>query len=343
MLSAFHENVTPNGISDDVTLTSVPGNITSRDVPRVFTHPALTVLIVVVTLAIVVANVINIVVISTTKSLQNPSGHLMISLAIGDLLMGLVVTPSSIGASRYGYWPYGQVFCFFSGYVALLVMCTSIWTLAIISLNRWIHVSRPLQYETIVTRRRCFAAILLVWVGNALPPLISPMFGWGSIRYDRYVFFCMFDFNNEPAYTLFTTSIVIGSAGPLLVYTYVKMFMIARGHLQQIRQLEITTNIDSNRKGLLVAQMNGIKTIGIIVISFYIVWSPATLLSLISSLAVHEDTIHQGVHFVCWWLAICNSFMNFFIYSVRNAAFRDQLMRLKQKLCHKATINPIEA
>ncbi|NWT56917.1 HRH2 protein, partial [Erythrocercus mccallii] len=87
----------------------------------------------------------------------------IVSLAITDLLLGLLVLPFSAIYELNREWPFGSVFC--NIYISLDVMlCTaSILNLFLISLDRYFAVTTPLRYCQVVTPSRVALGLAVIW------------------------------------------------------------------------------------------------------------------------------------------------------------------------------------
>lgn len=89
---------------------------------------------------------------------------LIVNLALADLMVGVGVMPiASILVVTEGRWIFGRYVCRI--WTSLDVICStaSILTLCIISVDRFIGVTRPLQYNVVVTRARLVVATGFVW------------------------------------------------------------------------------------------------------------------------------------------------------------------------------------
>jgi hypothetical protein len=60
---------------------------------------------------IVIGNMLVCIAISTEKSLKTVQNWFIASLAVSDLLLGLVIMPFSLAYELMGYWIFGQVWC----------------------------------------------------------------------------------------------------------------------------------------------------------------------------------------------------------------------------------------
>ncbi|CDQ88018.1 unnamed protein product [Oncorhynchus mykiss] len=82
----------------------------------------------------------------------------IVSLAVSDLFVAVLVMPWKAVAEVAGYWPFGT-FCNY--WVAFDIMCStaSILNLCIISVDRYWAISSPFRYERKMTQRVAFVMI----------------------------------------------------------------------------------------------------------------------------------------------------------------------------------------
>lgn len=60
---------------------------------------------------IVIGNMLVCIAISTEKSLKTVQNWFIASLAVSDLLLGLMIMPFSLAGELMGYWVFGKVWC----------------------------------------------------------------------------------------------------------------------------------------------------------------------------------------------------------------------------------------
>jgi len=78
-----------------------------------------------------------------------------------------------------GYWPFGALWCRIWLAVDVWLCTASIFNLCAISLDRYIAISRPVKYPTVMSPRRARLLIVCVWILSFIicfPPLI----GWNE-------------------------------------------------------------------------------------------------------------------------------------------------------------------
>ncbi|XP_038869881.1 trace amine-associated receptor 1-like [Salvelinus namaycush] len=95
-------------------------------------------------------NVLVIISISHFKQLHTPTNLLILSLAVSDLLVGLIVIPVMTVAIMEPCWGFGEYFCVFHFFITFLCTSLSLGNLVLISIDRYVAVCDPLFYLALV-------------------------------------------------------------------------------------------------------------------------------------------------------------------------------------------------
>ncbi|XP_077995020.1 D(3) dopamine receptor-like [Glandiceps talaboti] len=122
-------------------------------------------LILISSVVTVCGNILVCVAVVKERNLRNITNYFIVSLAVADLLVGLLVMPGAVYVEvNRGAWYLSKELC--DVWVACDVMlCTaSIFNLCAISLDRLYAVTKPLNYARQRTAPRAFATITTVWV-----------------------------------------------------------------------------------------------------------------------------------------------------------------------------------
>ncbi|XP_050320004.1 uncharacterized protein LOC126752895 isoform X6 [Bactrocera neohumeralis] len=128
-------------------------------------------------LLVISGNSLVIAAVFCSNKLRSVTNYLIVNLAVADLLVGLTVLPFSAIWEVFKIWIFGDVWC--RMWLAVDVwMCTaSILNLCAISLDRYVAVTRPVAYPSIMSTKRAKSLIAGVWVLSfviCFPPLV----GW---------------------------------------------------------------------------------------------------------------------------------------------------------------------
>ncbi|XP_020310210.1 5-hydroxytryptamine receptor 7-like [Oncorhynchus kisutch] len=189
-------------------------------VEKVFIGAILTTL----TLFTICGNLLVVISVCFVKKLRQPSNYLIVSLAVADLSIALAVMPFvSITDLIGGQWVFGRVFC--NVFIAMDVMCctASIMTLCVISIDRYLGITKPLTYP--MRQNGCCMAkmVLSVWLLSASITL-PPLFGWAQNVNDNKVCLISQDFG----YTIYSTSVAFYIPVSVMLIMYYRIYRAAK-------------------------------------------------------------------------------------------------------------------
>lgn len=150
-----------------------------------FKFPVLTVYIIIVVVA-VIGNIMVCFAILVDKSLRsNPTTILLFSLAFSDLLTVTTVTPLQTEEFFLrGTWFYGKTMCKLWSTVFYIAVPTSILTLLVLSVDRYNHLTDPLnrfRKTRFMTRKKAMMINCLIWFYTVLFASI-PYTDWGDFH-----------------------------------------------------------------------------------------------------------------------------------------------------------------
>uniref|UniRef100_A0A4W6F0G4 G-protein coupled receptors family 1 profile domain-containing protein n=1 Tax=Lates calcarifer TaxID=8187 RepID=A0A4W6F0G4_LATCA len=262
---------------------------------------------------IMCGNLLVIISIIYFKQLHTPTNYLILSLAVTDLLVGVVVLPFSLIISVGSYWWLKDVLCKVRGSLDLLLCTSSILNLCFISVDRYYAVCQPLRYRIKINVRVVVIMILVSWTVSALLGTGVTIMGLRQGQYNRS---CA-SFQNTSSSII---GVVFGFYLPaLIMFTiYLKILMVA---WRQARSIQSTT-----KTGATVSKMErkATKTLAIVMGVFLICWTPFFLCMTFHPLSNY--TIPTSLIKTFKWLGWSNSMLNpcvyAFFYSWFRSAFR---------------------
>eukprot|EP00063_Salmo_salar_P046268 XP_014021103.1 PREDICTED: trace amine-associated receptor 13c-like [Salmo salar] len=229
-------------------------------------------------------NVLVIISISHFKHLHTPTNLLILSLAVSDLLVGLIVIPVVTVAVMEPCWGFGDYFCVFHAYIACLCTSLSLGNLVLISIDRYVAVCDPLLYHSKITTTRMMCCICITWCC-----CIIYRISWGNII------------------DLVITMVVPCS---IIITLYLKIFMVARSQARKVFSKE-----DASVFGVKTLQANksekkAAKTLAIVVFNYLICWIPFLFIFFTFSILVDNFS-----SFFISFLPLVNSLINPIIYA----------------------------
>ncbi|XP_067278188.1 trace amine-associated receptor 7d-like [Pseudorasbora parva] len=253
-------------------------------------------------------NLLVIISITHFKQLHTPTNVLILSLAVADLIAGLILLPVQGMQLIEPCWYFGEIFCSIFLLILYVVVTASLGNLIIISVDRYIAVNDPLQYPMKVTNSRVVVSIVVNWVFSFI-----------------YNFYLLYEYIlcpernhtciGECIIYVKLENIIIDAfvclVAPcwVIVSLYVKICFVAK---QQARQMNSITDkkIKSEKKAA--------RTLGIVVLVYLLCWMPYYL----TSLSVGHNENDTLIINVMYWIVCMNSCMNPLIYAMFYRWFR---------------------
>ena len=192
----------------------------------------------------VFGNLLVLLSVAIYRNLRHTTNYFIVNLACADLLLGLSVLPFSAMLDILGYWPFGPIVCVFWTSVDVLWCTGSIITLCVISVDRYIGITRPLRHGIIMSERRACWIISLIWVVS-LAISIGPVFGW---RHDRKLAnaYNVCHVNREPAYVIFSVTGSFYIPMFIIVFVYSRIFKTVIEHSRNLQRGETTLTLEKS-------------------------------------------------------------------------------------------------
>ncbi|KAF7991773.1 hypothetical protein HCN44_010574 [Aphidius gifuensis] len=121
-------------------------------------------LAVVLVIGTAAGNVLVCLAISWERKLQNVTNYFLMSLAITDLMVAILVMPLGVLTLVRGYFPLASVYCLAWICLDVLFCTASIMHLCTISVDRYLSLRYPMKFGRNKTRRRVILKIIFVWL-----------------------------------------------------------------------------------------------------------------------------------------------------------------------------------
>lgn len=131
-----------------------------------------------VIVATVCGNMLVIVGVLRFERLRIIANSFLVSLAVADLLVAVLVMPFNALQQVAGRWPFGPVVCDVFNANDVLFSTASLLHLCCISVDRYVAVTDPFGYERYMTVRRVVAMLSCLWTASALLGHLPIHLGW---------------------------------------------------------------------------------------------------------------------------------------------------------------------
>ncbi|NXC74181.1 AA3R protein, partial [Anhinga anhinga] len=276
-------------------------------------------------------NILVIWVVKLNSTFQNTTLYFIVSLALADIAVGILVMPLaivvSLGISIHFYS------CLFMCCLMVVFTNASILSLLAIAIDRYLRVKLPTRYKIITTEKRVWGALGLCWLVSLLAGLV-PMFGWnhsGTRNSDLDFLKCQFISVMRMDYMVyfgfFTWTLV-----PLLIMCalYVEIFYIIRTKLRQGM-----TNVRA--AGAFYGQeFKTAKSLALVLFLFAISWLPLCIINCVSYFRP-DCQIPPCLMYLGILLSHANSAMNPIVYACKIKKFKNSYLFILRTyiLCKK--------
>ncbi|XP_051160057.1 5-hydroxytryptamine receptor 1-like [Leptopilina boulardi] len=160
--STWFLNLTTNTTTQDSDnfLYGFPGKYSPYSTP---TAIFLALLLGSIIIGTIIGNILVCIAVKKVRKLRKPCNYLLVSLAVSDLSVAILVMPLSVIYEIWGSWPLGSIMCDFWVSLDVLSCTASILNLCAISVDRYKAITKPLEYTVKRTPRRMGVWIALVW------------------------------------------------------------------------------------------------------------------------------------------------------------------------------------
>ncbi|XP_038621306.1 D(4) dopamine receptor [Tachyglossus aculeatus] len=289
--------------------------------------------------------------VASERALRTPTNRFIVSLALADLLLALLVLPLFVYSQfQGGVWTLSTWLC--DALMAMDVMlCTaSIFNLCAISVDRFIAVSVPLNYN----RRQMDGrqAVLLGTPWALSLAVAAPVLLGLNDRAGRDPRRCQLE---DRDYVIYSSVCSFFVPCPLLLLLYCAMFRGLR-RWEEARRAKLRSGLGASRRPghpppaspirtvcrpaptpgkrakITRRERKAMRVLPVVVGAFLLCWTPFFVVHITRVLCVSCTIPGQLVSTVTW-LGYVNSALNPIIYTVFNAEFRNYFRRALRLSC----------
>ncbi|XP_034488357.1 octopamine receptor beta-1R [Drosophila innubila] len=311
-------------------------------------------------LAAILGNMLVIVSVMRHRKLRIITNYFVVSLAVADMLVALCAMTFNASVEISGRWMFGSLMCDIWNSFDVYFSTASIMHLCCISVDRYYAIVQPLDYPLIMTHRRVFIMLLLVWLSPALLSFLPICSGWYTTNENwKYLksnpHICEFKVNK--AYAIVSSSMSFWIPGIVMLSMYYRIYqeadrqerlvyrskvaaLLLEKHLQisQIPKPRPSIQVEQSAITTMRRERKAARTLGIIMSAFLLCWLPFFLWYIIFTLCDSCKTPRIVVG-ILFWIGYFNSALNPIIYAYFNRDFRAAFKKTLKSCCPYAFIN----
>ncbi|KAL3969478.1 antigen [Sarotherodon galilaeus] len=279
----------------------------------------------------VALNLLVIISVSHYRQLHTSTNILLLSLAVSDFLVGVLVIPGEI-LRNTACWTVGQLTCLLYIFVSLILTSASVGIMVLISVERYVAICDPLHYPTRITHRRVKLCVCLCW-------LCSIAFSCLLVRDDLHQKSrhnsCIgeYDLHQKSRHNscigecIFQVDFIVGVFDLILTFIvpvssivvlYLRVFAVVLSHARAMRSH--VTAVTLQQSVTLTAkksQMKAARTLGVLIVVFLLCFCPYYCVSLIG-----DDFLNGSSAAIVIYVFYFNSCINPVIYAMFYFWFR---------------------
>ena len=315
------------------------------------------VFLVLIMLATLFGNALVLAAVYLFHRLRRMTNFFIISLAVSDLLVALGHLPLRIDQSVHNNnWCFDRApgvvtTCAYWIAMDTVFSSASICNLVVISIDRFLAITKPFEYQSRMTKRVGFSLIAFVWVYAMLWGVLSLVDWTGDSTPTSPHIYVGFNrqtgerkcLKNDKVY--YTTALAVAIFLPLLIVivTYSCVFRVA------FTQAKAVASLDPNKgKKHILRELKATKTIAVVIGVFIVCWLPAFIVIVLSLWCescfkpfVDNKDLSLSIRIIfVFVLPVMNSSLNPLIYTVFNKEFRLAFSRM---LCRAGRASRSEA
>ncbi|XP_045606763.1 uncharacterized protein [Procambarus clarkii] len=323
----------------------------------------------------VIGNALTITVFAVDRKLRRLTNYYIVSLALADLLVGVLGIPFAILTAIGLPQPRWACLLMLS---TLLMLCTiSIFCLVAVSVDRYWAILHPLRYSRVMTAKIARRIILACWASGTLVGLL-PTMGWHE--HDDHGL-CLFRKVMDYDYLVFLYFCTIVGPGILMAVFYTHIYTVVLKQLRQIaaqepqadgaslgtqssqrqrssffrsasrgqvsessstrydqRRCSTATNLGQQVTQASRREVKAAKSLSIIVLFFMVSWFPLYTINCVQAFCKQCDVPIFLMSFTII-LTHLNSAINPFLYAYHMKDFRNAL---KAFILHRLLRRPID-
>ena len=246
-----------------------------------------------------------------TTSLRTVSNFFIASLAFADVSVGVLMNPILISKVALDLWQSNHWLSKLADFMWIQTTTSTTFNLCAVSIDRYIAITAVFKYHRVMTRKKCFIALTLIWLFSLI---------FASVR--------LFIHNpaNLPRLWISTTILTVLIPLFLIGFCYVQIYSAAKAQIKKIAERKLS----AEEARLSAKNRKAAWTAAIIISLFVIMWIPSFVASLIELTTV-DRCKKLRIDFAWFWLAFlcfCSSAVNPWVYTIRVPEFKNTLRRI---------------
>ncbi|KAL7838730.1 hypothetical protein AOLI_G00271340 [Acnodon oligacanthus] len=231
-----------------------------------------------VVIASIFTNGLVIVATAKFKKLRHPLNWILVNLAIADLGETVLASTISVINQVFGYFILGHPMCIFEGWTVSVCGVTALWSLTIISWERWVVVCKPFG-NVKFDGKWAAGGIIFSWVWATIW-CSPPIFGWSRYWPHGLKTSCgpdVFSGSEDPGVASYMITLILTCCAlplSIIIICYIFVWSAIHQVAQQQKDSESTQKAEKEVSRMVV----------VMILAFIVCWGPYASFATFSAL-----------------------------------------------------------
>ena len=288
-------------------------------------------LLIFIGLLAILGNLLLVFLVISKQELRENINYFVLSLAAVDLLTALLIMPLQSYHSAVEVTT-EDALCVIINMLAVMAALSSVLSLLFVTVDRYLVISRPFRYVTLVTGRRVLGAILFVWLygtGVSLLIMIPDELAAEPPMGTRNVTSCnMASLVGLPYGYFLLCNFFIPI--PVMLFMYAHIFFIARRHVKAIHDVRRAScmNPELPQPSLMKQEIRIAGVLFVITAYSLVSWTATiVILSVMRHAPEYEFELTIAYKIVFY----ANAAINPFLYIFHHKTLRTQFLKMMRR------------
>ena len=242
-------------------------------------------------------NLLVVVTIVKEKLYTQPTSILLLNLAISDLILLVLHIPFQVAVGIEGEYnvmdsDYKRCQACNFGVVNTIFQLNILSTIALMSVDRFLFIYKPLKYDQLLTVFRALLVLALTWILNTVLAIL-PAIGYGNVRFSRSNLSCTLDNSLNTGH--YVVLLLVYAVFPLVAIVVFNIWLscIVMKNIRavyNVKGLPTTSSSDgdkvyaSMKKKRHQKQLHLVRVFGGLLCVSFVTWSPGVVLTILNIL-----------------------------------------------------------
>ncbi|XP_045909883.1 trace amine-associated receptor 13c-like [Micropterus dolomieu] len=217
-------------------------------------------------------NLLVIISISHFKQLHTPTNLLLLSLAVSDFFVGLLMFFQIMLID--GCWYLGDIVCVLYLYLGYIITSTSVGNMVLICADRYVAICHPLHYSTKVTQKRVQVCVSLCWICSIIFQILVLK---DNLEQPGSAISCTGECVAVSNNIAELADLILSFIGPVIVIIvlYMRVFVVAVSQARAMRSHIVAVTLQGSVKvNVKKSEIKAARTLGVVVVVFLICLCP---------------------------------------------------------------------